>query len=428
MTSNDASPSVRLESILLMGGEALNRASRFLLLLLIARSVGAEEFGSWVIAVSLATLVNGIGDAGMTTVLTREIGGRRINPSTALSLMRKVLPWMFLWDVLFVLAAGLLLHSSSHVWLLLLMSSGAILQVEGAFVLSIHRGQNRLRQEGLARAAEAIVLLGGGAFVFLLLAGSPVAMALVFFLGAVALLITAITQVFVRFRHHDVAARIEPLKPILIAGLPILISNGLYFAYLRADALLLGLIAGREATGLYGAAYGFVFGAAFLPYMFSRGLLARFAGAKPGAQLRRTYAGSAGAVVAFLVAYGVVMYAAQPLFLVLYGSNFDPSLEAYKILIVAFIPAGLSTFNYAFLFARGKAVAAATATATGLAANVGLNLLLIPGLGSTGAAVSLVASEGVVLLLQGAAIWRTLRMPAGINQSSLPSEKQHAAA
>ena len=97
----------------------------------------------------------------------------------------------------------------------------------------------------------------------------------------------------------------------------------MFFLYFRVDTLMLSFLKGGEATGLYGAAYNFVFGAAFVTYTLSRALLPRFAECDSMAALRRVYQRSLLVVALLTVGLTGLLLAGLPAFRALYGNGYD---------------------------------------------------------------------------------------------------------
>jgi O-antigen/teichoic acid export membrane protein len=184
---------------------------------------------------------------------------------------------------------------------------------------------------------------------------------------------------------------------------------------------------GSVETGLYGAAYNFVFGAVFIPYTVSRGLLPRFAACQPGVDLRRAYFRYTGLVVAFLALSSVALLLIVPLFRVVYGSEFQEAEEPYRILVGAFFLIGLTTLNYAVLFSQGRSTVAFGIASAGLTTNVVANLVLIPDLAATGAALSMILSEVVVLSAQAVALTQLMSSSSERHTRAVESHTKTAA-
>ena len=388
------------DSAWLMAGEAFNRGGRFILLLLLARVVGAESFGGWVIAIATATILANAGDAGLSLIVTRDIAADRTVTRRYLANLITIAPVLAL--VLLGLLAAMSPLSPPGISPLLLFVIGVsgILESTAYLLLAPLRAHGRSRPEGLLRAFLGTALLIAGGAALFVSQGRTDAIAPMFpLIAAVALALAAFAMVrsFGMIRPQFDAALVRRLFG---AALPVFASTIVFFVYFRVDAFMLAYLRGEEATGLYGAAYNFAFGLAFLPLMLGRAVLPRFAACKTAVTLRATYFRSA--VITGLLAGGLslLLAVAAPLFLSLYGAGFAEAQTPYLVLIVA---QGLFFFthlNYMLIFARGRMRTGWALTLVALAVNLTANFLLIPPMGPSGAALAMVLSEATLLTAQ----------------------------
>ena len=388
------------DSAWLMAGEAFNRGGRFLLLLLIARAVGAESFGGWVIAIATATILANAGDAGLALIVTRDIAADRTVTRRYLANLMTVAPVLALLLVVLLLALSPLSPPGISPLLLFAIGVSGVLESTAYLLLAPLWAHGRSRPEGLLRAFLGTALLIAGGAALFASQGRTDAIAPVFPLiatVALALAVFAMVRMFGIIRPQFDAALVRRLFG---SALPVCASTIVFFVYFRVDTFLLAYLRGEEATGLYGAAYNFAFGLAFLPLMLGRAILPRLAACKTVVDLRAAYFRSA--VITGLLAGGlsVLLAVAAPLFLSLYGSGFAGAQAPYLILIVA---QGLFFFthlNYMLIFARGRMRTGWALTLVALAVNLTANFLLIPPMGPSGAALAMVLSEATLLAAQ----------------------------
>ncbi|MDH5201383.1 MAG: oligosaccharide flippase family protein [Candidatus Bathyarchaeota archaeon] len=394
----------------LSGGDVLNRGGRFILLLLLARQVGAESYGAWVIAVATATILANAGDAGLATVVTREIAADRTLTQKYLANLWTVTPLLALLGFGLLLASSPgLVHGTSLLLLLILGLSGT-LESAAFLLLSPLRAHGRMQPEGLVRAfLGCALLLLGGALVYAG-EGRQEAIAPVFPAVASVSVVIAVIAVLKSFGAVRPAFDLTFLRPLLASALPVFASTVMFFVYFRIDAFLVAYLKGDEATGLYGAAYNFAFGLAFLPLMFGRALLPRFAACETAAALRSLYLRTGAFTAAFAGGLSTLLVLAAPLFLHLYGADFRGAQAPYLLLIVAQAFYFFTHLNYVVLFARARSRTAFGLTVLALSVNLAANFLLIPSLGASGAALAMIISEALLLGLQLGTI-RTLIKP-----------------
>ena len=384
----------------LMAGEAFNRGGRFVLLLLLARAVGAESFGGWVIAIATATILANAGDAGLALIVTRDIAADRTVTRRYLANLMTVAPVLAL--VMFGLLAALspLAPPGSSPLLLLVIGLSGVLESTAFLLLAPLRAHGRSRPEGLLRAFLGTALLIAGGAALFISQGRTDAIAPMFpLIAAVALALAAFAMVrsFGMIRPQFDAALVRRLFG---SALPVFASTIVFFVYFRVDAFLLAYLKGEEATGLYGAAYNFAFGLSFLAMMLGRAILPRLAACKTVVALRAAYLRSAALTGLLAGGLSVLLAVAAPLFLSLYGSSFAGAQAPYLILIVAQALYCFTHLNYVLIFARGRMRTAWALTLVALSVNLTANFLLIPPMGASGAALAMVLSETALLTAQ----------------------------
>lgn len=198
----------------------------------------------------------------------------------------------------------------------------------------------------------ALLIVAGGAV--LISGGNAAVIAPLFPLIAIAALALAAGAVGRTF--GVVRPRLDGalVRHLIGSALPLFAYTIAFFIYFRIDAYLLAFIKGEEATGLYGAAYNFAFGLAFLPLMLGRGALTRFAACRTVEELRPAYRRTTVLTGLFAGGLSVLRLAAAPLFLLLYGSDFSGAQTPYLFLIAAQALYFFTHLNYVLIIARGR--------------------------------------------------------------------------
>jgi O-antigen/teichoic acid export membrane protein len=392
----------------LVAGEAVNRAGRFLLLLLLAREVGAGPFGGWVLAIATATVLANAADAGLIVAGTTQIAAGRASARKYLANAWTAAPVLALasFAVLLALAPAL---GGMPARLLLLVGMGGALESTALLFLAPLRARERFAPEGLMRAAQGcLLLIAGGAIVVTAGAGET-ALGTLFLTVAVASVIFAAATAVRAFGFARPEIDLSFLRSLAAPALPAFGTTLVFFLYFRVDAYLLSAIKGAEATGLYGAAYNVAFGASFLPLLFGRAMLARFAAATAARELRAAFARAAKVTAGMAIALSLVLLLAAPLFLALYGDSFSAARGPYLLLVAAQAIFFFSHLNDMLLFGTRRGGVAWTLRAGALGFNIAANLALIPALGPAGAALAMIASEGALLGVQAFVIRPLLR-------------------
>ena len=405
-------------------GEAFNRGGRFLLLLLLAREVGAETYGAWVIAIATATILAAAGDAGLGTIVTRDIASDKALTRKYLANVWALVPILAVVGFGLLLAAVLVAPGGTPRLLLLVVGVSGVLESGAYLLLSPLRAHGRFLPEGLVRAFQGTALLLAGGAVVLVSQGQAEALAPVFpAVATVAVLIGAIA-VWRSFGAVRPQIDVNLLRQLAGSALPVFASTVVFFVYFRIDVYLLGFLKGEEAIGLYGAAYNLAFGAAFLPLMLGRTALPRFAASESVAALRSTYFRNVAITALLAAGLSALLVAAAPFIVNLYGSDFAGARVPFLILIVAQALFFFTHLNYMIIIARHRAGTALALTGFALCVNLAANFLLIPMFAASGAAFAMIISEGTLLAAQALIIRDFLRPSTVGIQAPAPNDEE----
>lgn len=372
----------------------------FLYFTFLARYFGPEAIGKYVFALSLTTLFSVLLDLGFASVLTREVARdpKRAEHDLGVVLGFKTLA---LWVVvaLVILTVNLLGYPTLTRQLVYIACGVMLLDSIVLSAYSTLRGFHTLTWESLGSILFQVVVALAGltvaqvtrdlrAFMFALLFGAGVHA------------VYALWQVGYRYQLK-LRPRFEneALRKLLRLAWPFALAAILTRAYGYVDTILLSLLAGDRAVGLYSVAYKVTFALQFIPVAFSASLFPGFSTYFATARDKLAETFTRGVVylasIAAPVAGGIIVLA--------------PSIVrvVYPQFIEAILPLQILIFSLIFLFLTfpvGALLPACDRQARntlniGLAAltNLGLNLWLIPRYGPVGAAVASLVSTLVLL-------------------------------
>ena len=220
------------------------------------------------------------------------------------------------------------------------------------------------------------------------------------------------------FRDASWAPDLGKAWSILVASVPLVIGQLLRALINVFDVVLLALLIGEVAVGLYTAAYRIC----FLILSIAHSLQIAYLPALSRAAHRSTDRASrlvnralefAAALAVPMAAGGILV--AGPLLTNLFGQEYGEGARAFQWLLVSLAFIFLhGVFGYTLL-AHYRTRVLMWIQALGAFLNVALNLLLIPRYGILGAAAATVAAEGLILTLGYAACRRLgLRIACGV--------------
>jgi O-antigen/teichoic acid export membrane protein len=271
-------------------------------------------------------------------------------------------------------------------------------------------GAERMRPAVLAELlCQSIVTVG--AFLLVWEPNHVLRMPLIFLGGRGVAVIVLLSQFFCHFGKFGLGMDFPLLKRLLAAALPFSGTAVVSMISYNFDQILVGLWLGTEAAGLYGAAYRVVLlptmlGTAY--FMALRPWLVRASvhGFHTIESLLRSSIRIVTALGIGVVVGGVLL--AEPLITWLYGAPYQAARQPLQILLSAMALMFVSRHYRILLVAfRRQALEFKFMTAAA-ALNITLNVLLIPRLGLTGAALATLASEGLLLVVSYTLVYRLI--------------------
>ena len=202
----------------------------------------------------------------------------------------------------------------------------------------------------------------------------------------------------------------RPRRSLTRERWPALASRSLPFAaqdvftvlLFKVDAVILSLMAAEAAVGRYGAAYRLFEATFFLTYALTGAFapmytyLERDSEPSVGSVFQRSLKLGLVALVPCAVAFGIL---AEPLCRLFFGAEFEAAADPLRLLAPVVVLIGLATLCSSLIVSRRDPTIMVWVTAAMVALNVGLNVALIPSLDDTGAALAMLITEAVLLVI-----------------------------
>jgi O-antigen/teichoic acid export membrane protein len=218
--------------------------------------------------------------------------------------------------------------------------------------------------------------------------------------GEIAATLLLLLQLRAKNVHLRPVADVALVRNVLRRGFPLLLTNLLALVIYNADIVLLRVLRNETEVGLYLGAYtlinllGVLGNTATLSILPS---LSRLRGA-PGQGIELYHAGAAQVLaVALPLSVGGALLAPWIIDLV-FGSSYAASAAVLRILIASIPVLLLRCVAQATLLAAGRQDRVLHSTALAAIVTIALNIVLIPMIGMSGAAITTVAAESARLL------------------------------
>jgi O-antigen/teichoic acid export membrane protein len=379
------------------GGEAVGKVASLVFFVVIARTLGEEQFGDFVFGMSLSGVLLIMAGLGMQELVGREVAK---DPRRADDLV---------WNVI-VLKGLMMLALLVVITAIVIVSVGIGFEYQAGTLYAVFDGRERQQYVATTLIVNRVstALMGIAAAV----AGAGlVPIAILFTIGSALGVVTAywLMQRFVL----QPATRIEPHAwgELIRSSLPLGILTLLGTISFRTSVVLLGLVsAGSAAVGEYGAAYRLVEATMFIASGFNAASLAWFSrqdGSGPVPIVRGFEMATKTVLTLMLpIGLGLALYA-QPLIETLYGSDYDGAVTPLRILGALCALWGLNTTMVTVLVTRNRPDVYTVPALIALVPNVVLSVILIPSHGANGAAIAAVAAAA---LLMAMVVPRTARL------------------
>jgi O-antigen/teichoic acid export membrane protein len=394
-------------TIAFVSSNAIRAAIGLMTAILMARELGAAEFGRWTLCMTIASTLTAVLDLGFGVLLTRDAARSPVSRGNAeegaigAEVSNALLARLGLLAPIAVIVIGVSAPADATA-LVKGISTAVLLAAAGVAygcfsaalrgwpewlvpVLAVETGGACLQLAGAWWIAGH-----GGGFVALLWLATAVQSAQILAAAGLWILSRDRHDPLVLPRPADAVALVRRSVPFALNGL---IAN----AHARLAPLALGVLAGVEPVALFGAAQRIVGVVKMLPQ-------SAFAGALPVLS-REVQAGSADrvrtsferAIAAFAVASAMGLALLAPFAVrAVYGRSFQEAAPVLVWLAVALVPMLTNNARQLYLYAAGHERTAMIWSAVALAAQAAGCVLLIPAFGASGAAIAVGVAEALV--------------------------------
>jgi O-antigen/teichoic acid export membrane protein len=376
----------------------VGKLATFAMFVAIARQLGPTGLGDITFAIALTGQLLVISGFGMDTVVARESIRR---PPLLGSLMASSLVIKLILSGPALLVALVIVfvgdYSAEARLAVLLIGLSTLIDVLENTWNSAFQAYERLELVAGLIAFQRL-LTGGLAIAVVAAGGGVVPVSGTFLVVSVATILLAMW--LLRFVARPTwSVRRSRLLPLFRTGFPIGVAILLFTVLLRIDMVILSLIAGNHEVGIYGAAFRVFESTMFLTWAFTAATFPWFSRkhAENDARVSRGYEMGLVVVLAVLTPIGLAcILLATPIIHVLFGEQFDASITPLRLLGTVVIAYGINVLTTTILAANDKPRLMHRVLLLTVFQNIGMNLLLIPPYGATGAAIS-AAVSGLLL-------------------------------
>jgi O-antigen/teichoic acid export membrane protein len=399
MISNPLSR-IRKNFSFLLTAEVAIRAMMLILTIFLAQAYGPEKFGVYALALSIGNLFEIIFNLGLGTVFMQRVSG---NPGEMQDQLKLFLPLRIIlslagFAVFVIFAAALQKPPETFLTLVLAGLYFSLFSVE-MFMWNCFDARQKMHFTAATKFLQYGIIFALG--LYFILVKSPIHFLLLAYLAGVLVAgvstILLIGRYFSRIGWH---ADFGKWKHIIAEGWPIALSGAFIFIYNSLDTIIISVIRGEEAVGLYQISYKIIGTIFLLAALVNQAYLPSLI--ESAAKNKSATADMLGQAVQSMffwslpVTFGGLMLADR-IVVFIFGPDYVAGIPAFRILIWNCIIYFLSSAMTNLLYAAKKQKSAMKIFFLGALANVAFNIFMIPLYGIEGAALTTVLAELVVL-------------------------------
>jgi O-antigen/teichoic acid export membrane protein len=383
------------------GAEVLNFALSAIFLIYVARHLGSEDFGKYSFSLSFAALFIIFTDMGLHTIFIREVVKEREGTS---KLLGNILVIKFILTIVyfFLLSVTINLMHYPH-------ETKNLIYIMGVFVLgtsildlfnSLFRAFERMEYEALIMFLNrlAVVIFG----LITLYLGYGLKAFLIAIL--IANLLMIFPSSFLAFKNFSVP-RFEMdkilWKRLFKEAIPVGLMMGFTTIYLKIGIVILSIVKGNSAVGLYSAPHRLLEALIIFPTFFLAALFPFFTRFHKSSRdsLFKAYEGAFKLLLILILPIAVAMTVISDKFtIIIFGMEFIQSAIVLRILIWACLLMFLNTLLSYLIIAIGKQHFNIISFGISALASVILNVLLIPSYSYVGTSLALVGSQIIIFI------------------------------
>ena len=364
-----------------------------------ARYLGVAGFGILALALSLTGLFGVFTDLGLTTLTTREVSRDKSLASKYIgnTTIIKVI-YAFLTFGLIALVVYIIGYPKEVKTVVYLITLAVILSAFTGIFNSIFQAFQKMEYMSLNIILNAILMITGILIVIHLGLGIIALSSVYLISSALVLVVTLITYSW-KFFIPKIDLDLKFWKPTIKEASFFGVSNILVVIYFYIDSLMLSVMVGYSAVGIYNAPYKLIVVLLFIPGIFVTSIFPLMSKHFESSKnlLKIEYEKSVKylfAIAVFIFVYGFSF--ADKIILTIYGTAYIPSIAALQVLIFVVPLIFITNLFGNLLGAINRQRILIIITGISALFNVILNFILIPKFSYIGASFATVVTECLV--------------------------------
>lgn len=389
-------------AIVLFIAQIITYAIGFFITMFTARYLGTTGFGVLSLALSITAITSIFADLGLGSLTVRELSRNKslTNKYFSNTLLMKIFS-SFLTIVITIIIVNLFNYNQPVSTVIYIITLSMIITVFNGILNSILQAYERMEYISINSILNSALMLGG-TLIGIYYKFDILFFASIYIISNVLTLVSTLLIYVWKFHLPRIEVDLSFWKPTLKEALPFGIAGVFVMVYYSIDSLMLSVMVGNEAVGMYNAAYKLIF--LFLS-VYSVYIIAIF---PVMSQFYKTSNESLKfafersfkylLIISIPASIGITILA-KKVILLIYGVDYLPSILALQVLIWTIIFMFLNGLSTNLLGAVNRQPVVTKITGLGAGLNILLNLILIPKFSFIGASVATVITEFSIMPL-----------------------------
>lgn len=365
-----------------------------------ARYLGVEGFGIISLALAITGIFGILMDLGQTQLTVREVSR---NKNLASKYLNNIITIKFIlsfvtFGVIF-LVVNLIGYPQQTSDVVYIITLSIIIGAFTGIFNSLFQAFEKMEYQSIGVIISSILMFTG-VILIIFYKLNIIAFASIYLIASIIVLIYSFSIFFKSFFLPKIEVDTDFWKSIIKKALPFGFASIFVTIYYMIDSVMLSIIVGNTAVGVYNAAYRliFVFLSFYAVYIMAIFPVMSnfFENAKESLKFASNRSIKYMLIISIPISIGITMLA-DKIILLIYGTAYIASILALQILVWTIIFMFVNGICGNLLGAINKQPVMTKITALAAVLNIGLNLFLIPAYSFIGASAATVITEFTIL-------------------------------
>jgi O-antigen/teichoic acid export membrane protein len=380
----------------LFAAEVFETGIGFLIVVWLARHFGPVIYGQWSFAFSFVAIFGTIADFGLNIILIREIARYKEKASQYIDNILFIKVFLGIISFGSIAISAQFFRNEQIVYsLLFTLGIYIVINTFASFFQAVFRANEKMEYEALSRALQSVIRL---AFVvFFILGGySIIYIAYAHIIYVVMGILISALLAWYYFAKFFKKIDLQICKEVLKEAWPIALSSMIGAFYHRIGMAILYLLKDDQSVGFYNAAFGLVYSITIIPSFTLISIFPVFSKLYKESVVRLIEIYNRFTKVILISAafiFPVLFLFSKWIIIIFYGSSYENSILAFKILLLAEFFPFIGCVFYPLLNSINRQIVFTKVHAISMILHIILCFIFIPKYSYAGLSVALVIAE-----------------------------------